>query len=180
MEPKSIKLKDGAALIIREAKKEDAAQILEYVNTIAGETDFLTFGPDEFDFSVEQEEQFIENRLNSDNELFVIAQIDQELAGCLGFTGGNMPKLRHTGELGCSVLKKYWGLGIGSALVKSLIDWSRSSGIIRKINLKVRPDNERAIKLYEHFGFVREGLISRESFLDGQFYDNIVMGLQID
>ena len=180
MEPKNIKLRNDATLTIRKAKKEDAAQILEYVNRIAGETDFLTFGPNEFDFSLEQEERFIENHLNSENKLFVIAQIDQELVGCLGFTGGDRPKLRHTGELGCSVLKKYWGLGLGSALIESLIDWARLSGIIRKINLKVRPDNERAIKLYKHFGFVREGLISRESFFDSRFYSNIVMGLQID
>ena len=45
MEPKSIKLRDVTTLTIREAKKEDAAQILEYVNRIAGETNFLTFGP---------------------------------------------------------------------------------------------------------------------------------------
>jgi len=175
-----MKLRNDATLTIREAKKEDAAGILEYVNTIAGETDFLTFGPGEFNLSLEQEEQFIEKHLNSDNKLFVIAQIDQELAGNLGFTGGDRPKLRHVGEFGCGVLKEHWGLGIGSGLVEILIDWARSSGIIRKINLKVRLDNERAIKLYERFGFVNEGLISRESFFDGQFYDHIVMGLQID
>ena len=180
MEPKSIKLRNDATLTIREAKKKDAAYILEYVNRIAGETDFFTFGPGEFDLSLEQEEQFIEKHLNSENKLFVIAQIDQELVGNLGFTGGDRPRLRHAGEFGCGVLKEYWGLGIGSGLVEILIDWARSSGIIRKINLKVRLDNERAIKLYERFGFVREGLISRESFFDGQFYDHIIMGLQID
>lgn len=108
MEPKSIKLRNNATLTIREAKKEDATQILEYVNRIAGETNFLTFGPNEFDFSLESEEQFIENHLNSDNKLFLIAQIAPKLVGSLGFTGGNRPKLRHTGELGCSVLKEYW------------------------------------------------------------------------
>jgi len=168
VEPKSMKLRNGATLTIREAKKEDAVQLLEYVNKIAGETDFFTFGPGEFDLSLEQEEQFIEKHLNSNNKLFVIAQIDQELAGNLGFTGGDRPRLRHAGEFGCGVLKEYWGLGIGSGLVENLIDWARSSGIIRKINLKVRLDNERAIKLYERFGFVNEGLISRESFFDIQ------------
>ncbi|WP_200791861.1 GNAT family N-acetyltransferase [Caloranaerobacter azorensis] len=39
-------------------------------------------------------------------------------------------------------------MGIASQLIKELIEWAKSSGIIKKINLKVREDNERAINLY--------------------------------
>ena len=169
MEPKSIKLKNDVVLTIREAAKEDAAQVIACVNRAAGETDFFTFGCNEFYLSLEQEEQFIENHLNSGNKLFAIALIEQELAGLIVFTGGDRSRLRHTGEIAITVLKEYWGLSIGSALMECLIDWARSSGIIRKLDLRVRPDNERAIKLYERFEFVREGLITRELFIDGRF-----------
>jgi len=177
---KRSELRNGEVLLIREAQKKDAAQVLEYVNRIAGETNFLTFGLGEFNFSLEQEEQFIESHLNSDNKLFMIAEIDQEFVGSLGFTGGDRPRIRRTGEFGCSVLKEYWRLGISSILLESLIQWAKSAGIIKKLNLRVRPDNDRAIGLYERFGFVREGLITREYFVNGRFYDNVFMGLQID
>jgi RimJ/RimL family protein N-acetyltransferase len=177
---KKHKLNNGKVLIIREAQKKDAVSILEYVERIASETNFLTFGPGEFNLSLEQEEQLIESHLNTDNKLLIIAEINQELVGCLNFTGGNRPRIQHTGELGRSVLKEYWGLGIGSALVQTVIQWAKSTGIINKINLRVRPDNDRAIRLYERFGFVREGLITREYSVNERFYHNVVMGVQID
>lgn len=180
MVSKRIELKNGQVLVIREAEKKDAAQVIEYVERIAGETDFLTFGPGEFNMSVEDEEKFIESHFESPNQLFIVAEVAATIVGTVVFTGGDKPRIQHTGEFGCSVLKDYWGLGIGTVLVESLIEWAKSSRTVKKINLKVMPDNDRAVRLYERFGFVREGLITREYFFAGQFHDNVFMGLQID
>jgi len=78
------------------------------------------------------------------------------------------------------VLRKYWGLGIGTNLVETLIEWAKSSGIIKKINLRVRTDNTRAIRTYKRLGFAQEGVITREFFVYGQFYDAFFMGFKID
>ncbi len=78
------------------------------------------------------------------------------------------------------MLKEYWDLGIGRELVRTLIEWAKSTGVIRKVNLRVRPDNARALKLYKRFGFVEQGRISREYFNSSRFYDNLIMGLEID
>ena len=56
----SLTLKNGLQLIIREAEKKDAASIIDYVNTIAGESENITFGPGEFKMTVEEEEKFID------------------------------------------------------------------------------------------------------------------------
>ena len=40
---KRIELKDGQTLVIREPEKEDAAGVLEYVDKMAAETDYLLF-----------------------------------------------------------------------------------------------------------------------------------------
>ena len=173
-------LKNGEVLLIREVQKKDAAHVLEYVDKVAGETDFLRFGPGEFNMSLEDEEKFIESCINSSNHLFVIAEITELLVGTLVFKGGDKPRNSHTGEFGVTVLKKYWESGIGSMLIESLIEWAKSSETIKKLNLRVRPDNDRAPRLYERFGFVREGLITREHFFAERFHDNIFMGLQID
>ena len=180
MEPKSVKLENDTTLVIREAQKEEAAKVLEYVDKMAAETDYLTFGQGEFDMSLEDEEKFLENCIKLTNQLFVVAEVDGAIIGNLSFIGGNRPRTFHTGEVGVTVLKKYWKLGIGSKLLETLIEWAKLSGTIQKLNLRVRPDNDRAIRLYEWFGFVREGLITREHSINGKFYDSIFMGLQID
>lgn len=45
---------------------------------------------------------------------------------------------------------------MGEELIKYLIEWSKKSGIIRKINLRVRPDNAHGINLYKKLGFSEE------------------------
>jgi RimJ/RimL family protein N-acetyltransferase len=174
------KLKDGKVVLIRQAMREDATGILGYIEKVAGETDFLTFGPGEFNMSVEDEEKFIEIRLDSVNQLLLVAEIEGEIVGALSFSSKNRPRILHRGEVGVSVLKAYWGLGIGKGLLESLIGWAKSNRIIKKINLKVRCENMRAIRLYERQGFVSEGVVSREYFIAGKFYDALLMGLEVN
>jgi RimJ/RimL family protein N-acetyltransferase len=64
-------------------------------------------------------------------------------------------------------------------MVDALVDWARATGFVTKINLRVRTDNPRAIALYKRKGFVIEGTISREMFLDGKYYSHHWMGLEL-
>lgn len=167
-------------IIIRKAEKSDSKALIEYLNIIGGESDYLTFGLGEFGRTVEQEEEFIENALKKDNALFIIAEVNGKIVGNLNFSGGPRQRNAHAGEFGVSVLKEYWGNGIGEELIKYLVNWSKNSEIIRKINLKVRTDNSKGIRLYKKLGFLEEGIMKRDYLLSGKFYDSLLMGLSID
>lgn len=167
-------------LIIRKANKSHAKALIDYLSIIGGESDFLTFGLGEFVRTVEQEEEFIENILMKNNALFIIAEINGKVVGNLNFSGGPRQRTAHIGEFGVSVLKEYWGNGIGEELIKYLIDWSKNSAIIRKINLKVRTDNARGIQLYKKLGFLEEGILKRDFLINSKFYDSVLMGLLIN
>ena len=65
-------------------------------------------------------------------------------------------------------------------MLSAFLDWCRCKEEIRKVNLRVRVDNDAAIHLYENVGFKREGRISREFQIEGQFFDTLCMGLEID
>jgi ribosomal protein S18 acetylase RimI-like enzyme len=56
-----------------------------------------------------------------------------------------------TPELGLAVLSKYRGQGIGTALIKSLLEQGKTMGI-KAISLSVDPNNP-AMNLYKRFGF---------------------------
>jgi RimJ/RimL family protein N-acetyltransferase len=167
-------------IIIKKAVKSDAKALIEYLNIIGGESDFLTFGIGQFGRGIEQEEEFISNALNKKNALFIIAEINGKIVGNLNFSGGPRQRTAHVGEFGVSVLKEYWGNGIGEELIKYLINWSKNSGIIKKLNLRVRTDNTRGICLYHKLGFLEEGILKRDFLINGEFYDSLLMGLQID
>lgn len=177
---RKMKLKDGRVLTIREAVKGDAKALIEYLDKISSETEFVTAEPGEIKLSIESEEKFIENHHKFDNWLFIVAEVDKRIVGSLDFAGGRRQRTKHAGEFGVSVLKTYWGLGVGRALMLYMVDWAKKTGIVKKINLRVREGNERAIQLYRKLEFKKEGIISRGLCIHGKNYSFILMGLEID
>lgn len=176
---KEIILKNGEKVVIRTAKKEDAQSMIEYLNKIGGESDFLTFGENQFKMSVESEEEFIESTNSMDNSIMIVATINEEIISIGSINSTNKERIKHNGVLGISISKKYWSIGLGSEVMKALIDWTKSNGITKRIELLVREDNYRAISLYEKCGFEREGLLKGEIYINGMYYNTIMMGLYI-
>ena len=169
-----------AAFTIRRGEPEDAAAFLAYLRKMGGESQFVTFGPEGLALSEEEEAAYIAKTNARDNALFLLAVADGEIVGGLTFACGERQRLSHTGEFGVSVLRAWWGRGVARALLDEMLAWARRSGVVRKINLRVRPDNERAVRLYERLGFVPEGLVTRDMLIDGTIHDSLLMGLKID
>jgi RimJ/RimL family protein N-acetyltransferase len=178
MLPIELLLPDGRAAVVREATAGDAAALLEYLEVVSGETEFLTMGPGDFKLGEAEERAFLEASAAADNRIYLVAVVDGELVAQIAFAGGHRPRTRHTGVLGITVRRSHWGQGIGSALLDALIDWARSSGV-SKIDLRVRTDNHRAISLYRRKGFVIEGTITRTSRVHGNDHDDHAMGLEL-
>jgi RimJ/RimL family protein N-acetyltransferase len=177
---KEIQLKNGQTCILRQPQVDDAQNILDFMNIAVAETDFLSFDKGELTWTLEEEHKFIKEHLDDNNKIGIIAEICGKIVGITSITGSKPKRVQHIGELGITIFKKYWSQGIGHAFMEALIEWAKMSGVIRKIFLKVRVDNKRAIKLYKKFGFVREGKISRQLLIDNKFYDAYLMGLSID
>jgi len=179
MDIREYKLKDGHALLIREAIPDDARAVLAYLEQVSGQSDFLSFGPGEFELTESEEQEFLRNCRDKDNQLYIVGLIDDSIVSTLNFSAGQRPRGRHSGELGMSVLKESWGLGIGSLMLDTLIDWARQTDIIKKINLRVRSDNQRAVQLYQRKGFVKEGTIRNDVFVAGEYFHHDWMGLEL-
>lgn len=164
---------------IREAKVEDAKAMIDYLAAIAEESDNLTFEPGELKITIEVEEKILEQALASDKDVFFMAIENDEIIGNINFHGSHRKRLAHVGEFGISVRKSHWGQGIGGRLLDELIAWAPKHGI-RKINLRVRADNESAIRLYKRKGFQEEGRLRCEYIIDGICIDHYAMGLVLE
>ncbi len=154
----------------RTAVPSDTAQILEYLKIVGGETDNLTFGAAGIPFTVEQEAKFLEG-LQDDpyNRLFLALDGDR-IVGDSSLNGSRNARLCHRRELGITVLKEYWGRGVGSGLMERMIAWARETGA-EMLTLTVRTDNLRAKALYRKYGFVRCGTIPDYLRIDGKGAD---------
>ena len=69
--------------------------------------------------------------------------------------------------------------GIGTMLLDAAVEWARISGVT-KLELHVFPWNEPALRLYESFGFEREGLRKRHYEREGEYVDAILMALVLE
>lgn len=142
-------------IIIEKASTKDAEAILEYLKQIGSETDNLTFGAEGLPFTIEEETRHIKQLENSANDVMFVAKDNDRIIG--DATLNRLPRrMKHRGDLGISVLRKYWNNGIGSQLLREIINFAKESSF-EVIDLQVRSDNVAAIHLYEKFGFQKIG-----------------------
>ena len=142
-------------IIIREGRPEDAEALLAFLNIVGAETDNMTFGSEGFPFSLEDERAYLKRMHEDEHSVSMLAFCGDRIIGDASISGMSR-RMSHRAELGISVLREFWSRGVGSLLLESVISYARSHGI-EFISLEVRSDNERAIRLYERYGFVKSG-----------------------
>ena len=157
-EAKTITLKDGRSAVLRLPTASDAEDMLNYLIETAGETEFLLAYPEERQgMTVEKEAAFIERMAQDENCLFLVCEVEGRVAGCCQVDFQTRMKTAHRGTVAIGLRKAYWGLGIGTAMFRELIDASRRRGLMI-LELEFIEGNTRARALYEKMGFRIVGL----------------------
>ena len=152
-----ILLNNGVTCELRNAEGKDAEAFLDYFIQCHGETDYLTTYPDETGSDIDVEATRLQALADSDADIEIMAIVDGKVVGSAGISKlRERDKVKHRAEFGISILKEYWGLGIGSALTKACIDCAKQAGF-RQLELDVVAENACAIHLYEKYGFVEYG-----------------------
>jgi RimJ/RimL family protein N-acetyltransferase len=117
-------------------------------------------------------------RRHADAGVFV-AETSDGIVGRLSVARDPHPASRHVADLGLMVAAADRRRGIGWALLEQAAEWAREAGV-RKLELHVFPHNEPAIRLYERFGFVREGLRRGHYRRGREYIDAILMAHEVE
>lgn len=168
-----------AEIVYRRAEESDAEKIVDFYNFVGGETSYLSFEKDEYPMSVDEQREEIVSLKDKKASIMLLAMDGDEITGIATIHSSAKIKARHDGELGIVVAKKYQGQGIGTELIRQLIDWAKGNGVTTRISLDTRADNVKAVELYMKFGFVVEGCRKNSTLLDGKYYDLYVMGMML-
>lgn len=154
---KIINLKNGKEALLRNGEFADGEAVFVNFNETHAETDYLLSYPDENSFDAQQEAEFLKEKTESPNEIEIVAVVDGMVAGTAGIEAvGAKYKLKHRAELGIAILKEYWGLGLGKALMEACIECAKEAGYTQ-LELNAVAENERAVALYKKMGFVEYG-----------------------
>jgi len=174
------KLKNGQTLTFRQAVGADAAACLEFLCCVGAETDYLLIGPDGLAGVTEKREaEFLDACHDSSWRRLYVGYVEGELACITNVEINANPRTRHNATMGVSVRKKYWRQGFGSVCVEQVIRFCRSSGIVKNLCLSVFADNERAIRLYQKYGFVCDGYRRKYIRVRGIYHDEALMRLSL-
>lgn len=119
-------------------------------------------------FSMPWSETAFAQTLEHPYNRFLVALAEEKLVGCVGATflgeEADIDKVM--------VAEEFRGQGIAGKLLEQMLMLGESEGITA-FTLEVRKSNEPAIRLYEKFGFVTEGI--RHDFYQKPTEDALIM-----
>ena len=179
---KLIEIKNGEKILIRHVKESDTDGVWNNFNEVVDEGIYL---PVFFPVRSQFEKQSWFNTLKRNREICIVA-INPELKGPRSVIGqceiSNLEwdAAGHVGGLGIIVKKEYRNLGIGYHLIDIAIRESKRLNNKQKLILSSFLNNERALKLYQKVGFKKIGIRKKQFFMDGKYYDEILMDLWIN
>lgn len=149
---KNITLKNGTAALLRAPSPADAAGVLQFLQNACGESDYLARYAEELRFTVQSEAAYLKATLDNPDGMMIVCDVDGEIAGNCEIIFMNTRKTRHRAAVMIGLQQKYWGLGIGSAMLGELIAEARRRGT-EQVELEMIEGNERAMALYRKMGF---------------------------
>ena len=172
---KEIKLKNGQILTITEPTLDDAQELADYANAIRKESRFITLSEEDGFSSKESQEKWIQSTINNNRYFIFSAKIDGKIVG-IGNFGQKSNKIRiaHRCDMGVSVLKEYWGLGIATELMKVIVEKAKEVRF-EQIELQVVSENKSARHLYSKFGFYETGYIKNGMKYSDNTYAKLIL-----
>lgn len=140
-------------IMIREAQAQDAEQLITFLNCVGKESHFLTLDDAGVLMTPQQMATYLSQIYEKENNLYLLALLDDKLVGVISVTADFHERVRHIGELFIAVGTDFQGYGIGQLLMTDLLDYIVEMGIIQRLELQVQKRNSKAVHLYEKYGF---------------------------
>jgi RimJ/RimL family protein N-acetyltransferase len=162
---------------IRRAEPGDATALVQLAEAVGREEERWILASEGWR-SIGDERRYLKTVLRHPDAAVFVAEDDGVVVGRLSLSRDPHPASRHVADLGLMVAVSHRGKGIGRMLLEEAVKWSRMSEV-RKLELHVFPWNEPALRLYESFGFEREGYRKGHYARDGELVDAILMAYAI-
>ncbi len=152
---------------------EDAEKFTEWMNDFEV-TDYTAKSGKVM--SLEGERKYLQENSNPEATFSIITLDEDKLIGTVGLE--SVDHINRTATLGvCIGDKEYLNKGYGTEAIRLLLDYGFNYMNLHSIKLDVMSFNERALNCYKKCGFKEAGRIREDRFINGKYYDTIVMNI---
>jgi RimJ/RimL family protein N-acetyltransferase len=166
----------GEKVLLRALEQEDLPRLWVFHNNVEYEL-FAGGDPWEPESLARLQARFeAESREGDHDGMRFAIETDGKLIGSCGLF--HIDQTSRTCELGIGIGDKdYWGRGYGRDTLRVLLDYAFRLRNFHKVWLRVVGVNERAIRAYRACGFVEEAHLRQQHWGDGQYVDEVYMGV---
>lgn len=167
----SFKSKKGNDVIFRYLTKDDYNDMYEFACDIGGEDTFVALNTPP---TQDEENVFVTDMLDKiekKNAIYLMAYVGGKFAGN-GQVERGKGRHAHTGHMGIALMRPFRDEGIGTELMKSLIDEGKLLGL-RLLTLACFETNAAALHVYEKLGFQKAGVIPEAILFKGQYIGEV-------
>jgi RimJ/RimL family protein N-acetyltransferase len=154
-------------------REDKAKKFLNLLLQLDRETKFMLFEPGERTITEDQLKTMLYNSNNS-NGVYIGIEEDNEVVGYISASRGARNRIKHTAYIVIGILENHTGKGFGKKLFEEVEIWAIKYEV-KRLELLVMANNERAISLYEKMGFHKEGIKEKSMFVDGNYIDEYYM-----
>jgi RimJ/RimL family protein N-acetyltransferase len=143
----------------------------------------LATSPAAFGSSYEEEarlsmDSFRARMASSGSNMIFGAFAGSQLVGTAGFVASEQLKMRHKGTLwGVFLMPEWRGRGLGDRLVGRVVE--HAAGHVLILQASVVTTNRRAREIYARLGFVPYGIERQALLIDGRFFDEELLALDL-
>jgi RimJ/RimL family protein N-acetyltransferase len=162
---------------VRRAVPGDAAGLAALGRKIGSEPEGWLISDGAFP-GARAERRYLRAIRRSTSAAVFVAEAPAGIVGRLSVARDIHPASRHVADLGLMVARNHRRRGVGRALLAQAVEWARDVGVT-KLELHVFPHNEPALRLYESFGFEREGYRKGQFLRGGEPVDAILMAIEV-
>jgi putative acetyltransferase len=164
-------------VVVRRASPADASALADLGREVSSEEQGWLVTDGDWRPAGDERRYLRAIRRSQDAAVFV-AECGGEIVGRLSLARDTHPASTHVADLGLMVAASHRRRGIGRTLLDQAVEWAREVGV-EKLELHVFPHNEPAIRLYEQFGFEREGLRRAQYRRRGVLVDAVLMAYRV-
>jgi len=143
---------------------------LRFIHNLNNNRNIMSYWFEEPYESFDELEELYNKHIHDNAERrFVVEAENKTLVGLVELIEINY--IHRSAEFQIIITPEHQGKGYAKTLINKALDYSFTILNLHKIYLHVAIENEKAVYLYEQCGFIEEGHLVEEYFINGQYRD---------
>lgn len=151
--------------------EEDVSFVHEAVNSPEVRKTMQPSGP----YSLNEIRSLLTADPESSSVVRFVVGVDTEPVGSVGYSVEDTSA--GIAEPSCWIHPSKWGEGYGTEAIELLVEYGFEQRRLHKFVAEVVEFNDASKRLVENVGFVEEGRLREQDFVDGQYHDCVMYGL---